>query len=58
MELIRKEILRRHPDTEINAILIDFFLYDTAKEQEKIDQEKIDGDEGALPHHRTRAIWY
>lgn len=57
MELIRKEILRRHPDTEINAILIDFFLYDTAKEQEKIDQEKID-DEGALPHHRTRAIWY
>lgn len=59
VELIRKEILRRHPDTEINAILIDFFLYDTAKEQEKIDQEKIDdGTDSALPHHRTRAIWY
>ncbi|OBT79027.1 hypothetical protein VF21_02396 [Pseudogymnoascus sp. 05NY08] len=59
VELIRKEIIRRHPDTEINAILIDFFLYDTAKEQEKIEleSEKID-DEGALPHHRTRAIWY
>ncbi|KFY45165.1 hypothetical protein V495_03086 [Pseudogymnoascus sp. VKM F-4514 (FW-929)] len=60
VELIRQEILRGHPDTEINAILIDFFLYDTAKEQEKIDQEKIEeeGVLGALPHHRTRAIWY
>ncbi|KAI9373009.1 hypothetical protein BJX61DRAFT_408353 [Aspergillus egyptiacus] len=35
----------------INAILIDFFLYDTIKELEKDGQEKI-------PHHRTRSIWY
>ncbi|KAL4803849.1 hypothetical protein BDV18DRAFT_144548 [Aspergillus unguis] len=35
----------------INAILIDFFLYDTMKEIEK------DGGE-TIPHHRTRSIWY
>ncbi|PYI23093.1 UPF0553 protein c [Aspergillus violaceofuscus CBS 115571] len=35
----------------INAILIDFFLYDTMKELEKDGQESI-------PHHRTRSIWY
>lgn len=35
----------------INAILIDFFLYDTMKELEKEGQESI-------PHHRTRSIWY
>ncbi|CEL09465.1 Putative Podospora anserina S mat genomic DNA chromosome 3, supercontig 2 [Aspergillus calidoustus] len=35
----------------INAILIDFFLYDTIKEIEKDGQEII-------PHHRTRSIWY
>ncbi|KAL5343526.1 hypothetical protein BJX70DRAFT_352727 [Aspergillus crustosus] len=35
----------------INAILIDFFLYDTAKELEKEGRETI-------PHHRTRSIWY
>lgn len=35
----------------INAILIDFFLYDTIKELEKDGQETI-------PHHRTRSIWY
>ncbi|RDW75093.1 putative cobyrinic acid a,c-diamide synthase [Coleophoma cylindrospora] len=51
VELIRREILRNHPDTKINAILIDFFLYDTMKEMEKAGQEPI-------PHHRTRSIWY
>ncbi|BCS20428.1 queuosine 5'-phosphate N-glycosylase/hydrolase [Aspergillus puulaauensis] len=35
----------------INAILIDFFLYDTIKDLEKDGQETI-------PHHRTRSIWY
>lgn len=35
----------------INAILIDFFLYDTMKELENGGQETI-------PHHRTRSIWY
>lgn len=35
----------------INAILIDFFLYDTIKNLEAEHNETI-------PHHRTRSIWY
>lgn len=35
----------------INAILVDFFLYDSMKETENQGQETI-------PHHRTRSIWY
>jgi hypothetical protein len=39
------------PKCGINAILIDFFLYDTIKQLESGGQESI-------PHHRTRSIWY
>lgn len=35
----------------VNAILIDFLLYDHMKEMEKVGKEEI-------PHHRTRSIWY
>lgn len=39
--------------TDINAVLIDFFLYDCTKEKE------AQGREGEmLPHHRTRSIYY
>ncbi|KLU81023.1 hypothetical protein MAPG_00118 [Magnaporthiopsis poae ATCC 64411] len=51
VELIRREIRRNHPDTKINAVLIDFFLYDLMKEKEAAGIEVI-------PHHRTRSIWY
>lgn len=51
VELIKREILKQHPDTHINAVLIDFFLYDTMKELEAENSEPI-------PHHRTRSIWY
>lgn len=76
VELIRREILRRHPEAahmtynptsgdnedaasegqvektiKLNAILIDFFLYDAMKALEKEGKESI-------PHHRTRSIWY
>jgi len=51
IEMIRREIRRRHPDANVNAVLIDFYLYDAAKEMERM------GAEG-LPHHRTRSIWY
>ena len=51
VELIRREINRHHPKAHVNAILIDFFLYDTIKAQE------ADGTM-AIPHHRTRSIWY
>ncbi|VBB77214.1 Putative protein of unknown function [Podospora comata] len=51
VELIRREILRENPGARVNAILIDFFLYDTIKETEDEGRERA-------PHHRTRSIWY
>lgn len=36
---------------KVNAILIDFLLYDTMKELQQAEKEDI-------PHHRTRSIWY
>ncbi|KAI9803367.1 MAG: hypothetical protein M1833_000885 [Piccolia ochrophora] len=51
VELIRREIVRQHPEAAVNAILIDFFLYDSMKEIEAAGNE-------AIPHHRTRSIWY
>ena len=49
--MIRREIMRQHPEAEINAVLIDFFLYDAMKEIEAKGEE-------TAPHHRTRSIWY
>ncbi|RYP90326.1 hypothetical protein DL770_003549 [Monosporascus sp. CRB-9-2] len=51
VELIRREIKRQHPEANVNAVLIDFFLYDTMKQLEAQGKETI-------PHHRTRSIWY
>jgi hypothetical protein len=51
VELLRREILKLKPGAKINAILIDFFLYDLAKEKERDEADVI-------PHHRTRSIWY
>jgi hypothetical protein len=52
VELLRQEIASQHPEAKVNAILIDFFLYDTMKEIEKA------GEQDVIPHHRTRSIWY
>lgn len=51
VELIAREIRKKDPDTHVNAILLDFFLYDKIKELEAAGQEPA-------PHHRTRSIWY
>lgn len=65
VEMIRREIVATHGDTiasdqggahdgeqlKVNAILIDFLLYDTMKELQQASKEDI-------PHHRTRSIWY
>ncbi|TGZ82411.1 hypothetical protein EX30DRAFT_184669 [Ascodesmis nigricans] len=51
VECIRREIKRLHPESKINAILIDFYLYDTAKEMQRIGVDMI-------PQHRCRSIWY
>ena len=55
VELIRREILAKHPEAKgkVNAVLIDFFLYDTCKEMEKEGLL-----EEVLTHHRTRSIFY
>ncbi|KAK5034217.1 hypothetical protein LTS07_003137 [Exophiala sideris] len=55
VELIRREIIRQHPEAKakLNAVLIDFFLYDTCKELEA--RGEVDD---MLPHHRTRSIFY
>lgn len=34
VETLRREILRQDPDAKVNAVLIDFFLYDAMKELE------------------------
>lgn len=53
VELIVRSIKSRNPTTNVNSILVDFFLYDTLKDREKVGQEK-----DMIPHHRTRSIWY
>jgi hypothetical protein len=54
VEAIRREIMKMDPETPVNAILIDFFLYDTIQELEKSGDASLD----VIPHHRTRSIWY
>lgn len=59
VELLRREMVKQHPDAKnrLNAILIDFYLYDTCTEDEKAAATK-DTENAILPHHRTRSIWY
>ncbi len=52
VELLRREIKRLQPGAQVNAILIDFFLYDSAKVLIE------PGGEDEMPHHRTRSVWY
>lgn len=43
MELLRREILNLHPEIHVNAVLIDFFLYDLAKEREAKGEFRLAG---------------
>lgn len=54
VELIRREIKRRDPDARVNAVLIDFYLWDLAKELQK----KQGGVKEGVPCHRTRSVFY
>lgn len=65
VELIKREIERKHAaevreaGIKVNAVLIDFLLYDVAKELERKLENEDDNDEAEqLPHHQTRSIWY
>lgn len=59
VDLLRREMIRQYPEAKgkVNAILIDFFLYDTIQEQERAAEAEGKRNE-MLPHHRTRSIWY
>lgn len=51
VELIRREILKQHPDAAgVNAVLIDFFLYDLAKEREAAGAYRVH----SYPHSQVR----
>jgi Potential Queuosine, Q, salvage protein family len=50
---------------KVNAVLIDYLLYDVAKEkelergvEEGVLEDSADSKGMRLPHHRTRSIWY
>lgn len=51
VDLIKVEILRYHPGTELNTVLIDYFLWESMQELRGTSQETVN-------HHRTRCIWY
>ncbi|KAK9479218.1 hypothetical protein V1514DRAFT_292118 [Lipomyces japonicus] len=53
VELIKLQILAAHPGQNINSVLIDFYLWDTAKEIQ--GKSEI---QNAIPCHRTRSIFY
>lgn len=62
VEAIRDHITPNRTEesgSEINSVLIDFWLWDTAKMIEE-GHTTIDGitTKEILPHHRTRSIWY
>lgn len=61
VELLSREMIKQHPEAKgkVNAILIDFFLYDSCKEKEQEKAVEVEGlKDEVLPHHRTRSIWY
>uniref|UniRef100_A0A060SZL4 Queuosine 5'-phosphate N-glycosylase/hydrolase n=1 Tax=Blastobotrys adeninivorans TaxID=409370 RepID=A0A060SZL4_BLAAD len=53
VELMLKQILTIDPGATVNAILIDFYLWDTAKQI-----QSKQGGQWAIPCHRTRSIYY
>ncbi|KAL9109160.1 MAG: hypothetical protein Q9227_006085 [Pyrenula ochraceoflavens] len=77
-ELLRREIervaAREGVGTErkVNAVLMDFWLYDSVKEREEGPVKEVEVEPRAgsrlgvvkeedvtlIPHHRTRSIWY
>ncbi|KAL7751059.1 hypothetical protein RI367_003639 [Sorochytrium milnesiophthora] len=50
IELVRDQLVQSHPDMQVNSILIDFFLWDYAKQH--ADELKN------IPIHRTKTIFY
>lgn len=55
VEMLRRTIEKNHPDArgKLNAVLIDFFLYDTVKEMER-DKEREKENENLLQNGNGR----
>ncbi|KAA8915218.1 hypothetical protein TRICI_002575 [Trichomonascus ciferrii] len=54
VELIVNELRNLCPPRAINSILVDFYLWDTAKEL----QQQFNGIGNQIPCHRTRSVFY
>jgi len=54
VELIKRYILEEYPESKVNAILIDFYLWDSAKKLQK----QLGGNGHLIPCHRTRSVFY
>lgn len=50
VELLIQSIKRFNPDTTINSIILDFYLWDMAK--------KLENQMTGIPIHLTRSIYY
>ena len=68
VEALKKEIIRIrkqesveetpiHPVSEVNSVILDFFLWDLAKRVER-DEVRFEDYSESLPAHRIRCIWY
>lgn len=69
VEALKKEIIRIrkqdsiegtssvHPVSEVNSVILDFFLWDLAKRVEQ-DEVRFEDYSESLPAHRIRCIWY
>ncbi|KAK9455207.1 hypothetical protein V1511DRAFT_488070 [Dipodascopsis uninucleata] len=55
VEILKSKILEKHPKSHINSVLIDFYLWDTAK---KNQQQSKSGHDSSIPCHRTRSVFY
>ena len=63
IEVVGAEGEKVKKKTKVNAVLIDYLLYDVSKEKEREGGGEggvlEEGEKGMrLPHHRTRSIWY
>lgn len=54
VEVIKRFIVQKYPNTHINSVLIDFYLWDYAKQLQQGGNHQKD----IVPCHRTRSVFY
>lgn len=53
VERIKHHIVKAHPEAKINSVLLDFYLWDSAKKLQRTEGKAV-----GLPTHRTRSVFY